>query len=274
MSLTLSWFFKPLDQNDMNRYDYYGSKKLTVITKRLWNYFLLKNRMKFLNKNSLKTLDDEKIIYFPLQTEPERSITTDAPFFTNQLEVITNISKSIPPGYTLYVKEHWSQIFRNWRPVSIYKKILELPNVKLIHPLVNPHKIIKKCDLAIVISSTTGLEAAFNNKPSIIFAETNYSQLSSVYRIKNIEELPQTIRLALEKKINTDDLNKFLDYMEKNSFDFDENELTNKGLEKFEHNGFAKNKKISVKDLESFLNENEKILKKISIEYLKKIDLN
>ena len=215
MSLSLSWFFKPLDQNDMNRYDYYGSKKLTVITKRLWNYFLLKNRMKFLNKNSLKTLDDEKIIYFPLQTEPERSITTDAPFFTNQLEVITNISKSIPPGYTLYVKEHWSQIFRNWRPVSIYKKILELPNVKLIHPLVNPHKIIKKCDLAIVISSTKGLEAAFNNKPSIIFAETNYSQLSSVYRIKNIEELPQTIRLALEKKINTDDLNKFLDYMEK-----------------------------------------------------------
>ena len=44
----------------------------------------------------------------------------------------------------MYVKEHPTQVSREWRETSFYKEILSLPNVKLIHPSVNPIDIIKK----------------------------------------------------------------------------------------------------------------------------------
>ena len=66
--------------------------------------------------------------------EPERTLLIDAPFHTNQLDIIKNLAKSIPINYKLFVKEHPSMAHREWRDVSFYKEILSLPNVVLIHP--------------------------------------------------------------------------------------------------------------------------------------------
>jgi len=74
-----------------------------------------------------------------------------APNYTNQVQVITNITKSLPEGYELYVKEHPVNVFREWRPVNDYKKIMELPNVKLIHPSVKSIDLIKKSSLVWII---------------------------------------------------------------------------------------------------------------------------
>ena len=38
----------------------------------------------------------------------------DAPFFTNQLELVRNTAKSLPIGYKLYVKEHPIQKTKSW----------------------------------------------------------------------------------------------------------------------------------------------------------------
>ena len=67
-------------------------------------------RKKFLDKYSLNNIpSDEKYVYFPLQFEPERTILISAPYYTNQLELIKNIARSIPVDYFLYVKEHPGQ---------------------------------------------------------------------------------------------------------------------------------------------------------------------
>ena len=90
------------------------------------------------------------------------------------------------------MKEHPSAIFREWRPVHDYKKIMELPNVKLIHYSVHSTDLIKKSSLIITISSTAGFEAAFYNKPSIILADMDYSILPSVHKIKTIDAVSYT----------------------------------------------------------------------------------
>ena len=91
----------------------------------------------------------------------------------------------------------------NWRNISYYKKILELPNVKFIHQSFSNQEIIKNCSLVMTITGTSGLEAAFYNKPSIVFGDVVFDVLPSVYKVKNLKELPQIIKTALlQKKVN------------------------------------------------------------------------
>ena len=61
-------------------------------------------------------------IFFPLHLEQEMSLLIQAPFYTNQLEIIKNLVKSLPIGYELYVKEHPLMYVRSWRKISIYKE--------------------------------------------------------------------------------------------------------------------------------------------------------
>ena len=56
--------------------------------------------------------------------------------------------------------------------------------------------------MVLSISGTTGFEAALYEKPSIIFADVNYENLESVYRLRQIEDLPNVIRKALKQKVN------------------------------------------------------------------------
>ena len=86
------------------------------------------------NNLNRKIFQNEKFIYYPLHIEQERSLLIAAPYYTNQIEIIRSIAKSLPIDYKLYVKEHPSQANRNWRDISDYKEIINIPNVRLIHP--------------------------------------------------------------------------------------------------------------------------------------------
>ena len=66
----------------------------------------------------------------------------DAPFFTNQLEIIRNVAKSLPIGYKLFVKEQAAMVTRSWRSIDWYKQLAKIPNVVLIH-----HSLSMKIDL-------------------------------------------------------------------------------------------------------------------------------
>ena len=53
-------------------------------------------------------------------------------FYTNQIEIIRHIAKSLPIGYKLCVKEHPAMNTRGWRSVSDYKEIMD-NNLAPIH---------------------------------------------------------------------------------------------------------------------------------------------
>ena len=205
--------------NPQTHYTYYGRTKLKV----LFTTFIMslkgKLRKNFLDKNSVHIIDlDEKFIYFPLHQDEEESTLVGAPFFTDQTELIKNIIKSLPVGYKLFVKESPSNAARDWRKISDYKKLLNMPNLVLLHPSVNPDEILKKCSLVISIVGTTALESAYYMKPSIIFGDTPFSNLNSVTKLNNLDELPSLIRTILTDKIDYSDVSDFHDYVQKNSF--------------------------------------------------------
>ena len=67
---------------------------------------------------------------------------------------------------------------------------MDIPNVKFIHPSVPVDKLLKKCKIVICVVGSTGLEAAFYEKPTIVFSDVFYSELTSVKKITDIIKLP------------------------------------------------------------------------------------
>ena len=253
-------------------YTNYGKTFSKVI--RIEGGFPLKTRKrkKFIDINLLSQLKlEERFIYFPLQLEPERATLISATFYTNQLDVITNIAKAIPIDFQLFVKEHPMQKIKGWRKISFYKSIMELPNVKLIHPSIPNDEMLKKCSLAITIAGTTGLEAALYKKPCIIFADANYSSLPSVYRLRSLEDLPNAIRESLKKEVKLSDVNDFINLLDRNSFPFNNTELSIKINDEFFYDGYLFDTEIDNKKAEEFLRKNHEYFEVLAMEYMKKI---
>ena len=258
--------------NTKTHYTYYGRSKFAVLKGTIFSIIKKRFRESFINKNLIRDIKNKKpLIYFPLQVEPERSLLIQAPNYTNQIEVITNIAKSLPTGYELYVKEHPGSVFREWRPVSDYKKIMKLPNVRLIHPSVKSKDVIEKSSLVIVISSTTGLEAAFYNKPSIIFADLDYSILPSVHKVESFAELPSAIKASLKKEVNLSDLNNYINLIEANSVELDFDGINLDFMHNFHHGGNLADVEIPIDKMKLFLERHSADFDKIAAECIKKI---
>ena len=255
-----------------NNYGYYGHTKLKALT----NYFcgiLKKNfRSNYIDKNLSYTIDDSvPFVYFPLQIMPERTLLISSPFNTNQIEIIRHISKSLPIGYKLCVKEHPVQIIREWRKISFYKDVLSIPNVEFLHHSVKTSDVLKKCSLVITINGAAGLEAAIHKKPSILFSDFSYSILPSVHQIKSIDELPTAIRSSLQKKVDPTDVGKYLNLLEANTFDFDMFGFDLDYHNYFYHGGNLIDTDISEEKVKQFIKKYESVFDMISDEFIKKI---
>jgi len=221
---------------------------------------------KFVNKNFLRKIDDNTpFIYYPLHSEPERALSIAAPYFTNQIEVITNVAKSIPVGYKVFVKDHPIMDLKGGRSINFYKELMKLPNVQLIHPSFTQDDLIKKCSLVVTVAGTGGMEAAIYGKPSIVFADTLFSSLPSVHKIEKLDELPIAIRNSLQKKVSPAHLKDFIDFIDKNSFQVDRHIAASEIRVRFHY------KQITEKEMLNFLEDFKPELEIFSEEYIKKI---
>jgi hypothetical protein len=196
-SQKLHHYTKRFTNDPESIYMNFGKTKSKMIQYRYQHHFKIKKRKQFLDANSIKSIEDKKFLYFPLQSEPEARILVDSSFYSNQIALIENIARSIPIDYVLYVKEHPMQKIKLWRSIDDYQKIIDLPNVKLVHPDVNSQLLISKCGGVISISGATGFEALFYKKPVILFANDYYDVLSMVTTVNDLTELPNIIRNVL-----------------------------------------------------------------------------
>jgi hypothetical protein len=272
-SVVLKFFFSLRSEKFYTRYYNFGRTRSKVFKTKISNFFNKRTRKNFIDKNLVKKIPKSKYVYFPLQSEPERVILLNSPFHTNQISIIQNIAKSLPIGYNLLVKEHPSmKILGPWRPISIYKEIQDLPNVVLIHPDVSNETAIKNSDLVITIAGTTGQEASFCRKPVITFTEQIYTSLPSVSILKNFEDLPNMIKNSLETKVNLDDLGKFIDIVEENTFPLDYIKMTTDFAFRFGFKGPIMDAKLSSSKIEKYIHDYEEQFEILSEEHLKKIN--
>jgi len=261
------------NHENLEQYYYFGRTKSNVIKYQITSSINSKIRKNFLDKHSVYNPDyNVPFAYFPLHVDMERPLLIGAPFFTNQIEVIRHIVKSLPVGIRLYVKESPAGKTREWRKVSDYKEILNIPNVTLIHPSVPAKDLFKNCSVVFSIAGTSGFESAFYQKPSIVFSDVGYLALPSVTRVKTIENLPEIIDKSLETQVKSNDLDKFLQFMDRNTIDFDWFGFEVEQQNAFYHGGILIDVDIPISRMKEFLKKHNEILNNLAVHHIKKIN--
>ena len=266
------YFLKSNNSNKKTHFSYYGRSKIRVFLKYISYILQTKKRKSFIDKNlEYEHHKNEKYILFTLHQEPEKTLLIEAPFFTNQLEVIRHIAKSLPIGYKLYVKEHYSQSLREWRKNSYYQKIMKIPNVRLFHPYCNTENLIQNSSLVISIGGTISLEASFMQKPSIMIADLGYHVLPSIQKLTSLDELPLMIRNGLKMTVNSDDLDRYVTVLNENSFDFNLPDYFTKEANFFRYGGNFHDVTITNEKMKIFLLENKDLFEILTNEHIKKL---
>ncbi len=141
----------------------------------------------------------------------------------------------------------------------------------MIHPSLSQTPILENCKMVIVITGTTGLEAALYKKPSIVFGDTIYDSLPSVQRITNLEKLPVVIKETLKKEVNLEDVNEFMYLLDTNTFDFPSANLSLKFIDEFFYDGYLFDTEINNEQAEKFIKKNSEYFETLVEEHIKKI---
>ncbi|MGC1107215.1 MAG: hypothetical protein WA876_11815 [Candidatus Acidiferrales bacterium] len=135
-------------------------------------------------------------VYFPLHVQPEFTTNVRAPFFTNQIALIENISKSVPAGYQVLVKEHPGM--KGERNLSYYRNLRKLHNVQLLSPLLDSHDLIQASAAVLTITGSSAWEAVLYEKPVVSFGPLYYGFYDLIYPCGNVADLPGVLSEAIE----------------------------------------------------------------------------
>ena len=111
-----------------------------------------------------------KYAFFPLHTEPEVSLLVYGFPYLNQLELIRIIAMSLPLDCVLLVKEHPWMVGK--RKNSYYRKLLNIPRVKLVSPEIKAREVIVNSEIVTVISGSVAIEAMCRRKPVVTFGDS------------------------------------------------------------------------------------------------------
>ena len=159
-----------------------------------WDEMRIKRKFLVKNKYFEDPVEGEDYVYMPLHLIPESSVFVKASFYVDELNLIEQVSKSLPVGWKLYVKEH--QAMLGERDIEFYARVKEIANVRLvqINYYKDPKPWITKARGVVTITGTAAYEAALLGKRSLIFGEVPFALIEGVRRISSYEELPEAIR--------------------------------------------------------------------------------
>ena len=193
-----------------------------------------------------------------------------APFYTNQIDIISQVAKAIPVDHTLYVKEHYSMRIEAWRHLEFYKKLQELPNVLLVHPNFDSKSLLQNCSLVVTITGTSALEGGFYKKPAIVFSHSSFSYLPFITVTTNFNDLPKIIRTQINSDHDYTTINHYIDLLNHHSLQVNPmNLIYDIATQLHDYNGLTKEVEISENRMKDFLNAHKDDFEKIADEYLK-----
>lgn len=161
---------------------------------RIWREY---RRLMRLDLQKLSDLEGRRFVYFPLHIEPEIALHGFSPEYFYQQTLIAAVSRDLPAGVFLAVKEAVGSIGR--RPDHFYRQIAELKNVVLLDPWEIGIQCAQTSDAVVTICGTSGLEAVSGGKPVIAFGRHNIYNLHTAVQIMTDET---QLRDQLDRALN------------------------------------------------------------------------
>lgn len=172
--------------------------------------------------NSLaKKVDFSKpYIFVALQCEPERQTCPCGGVYGNQYLMVDALSKAVPDGWRIYVKEHVSQ-FKSYqlaersRSPEFYDYINSMPNVSLVPLWVTSFDLIDNAMASATVSGTVGWESVVRGKPAFLFGHAWFADCDGVFKTRTTSEIAHAIKkVKAGFGVNSKNIKKFVSVLE------------------------------------------------------------
>ncbi len=163
---------------------------------------------------------ENKYIFFPLQSQPERTSIPLGGSFEYQALVIEILSKAVPADWKIYVKEHPRQFRRpsiggiHYRDKKFYDRIRAAPNIVLVDIDEDSNKLLQHAQCVATLTGSAGWESILMGKACMVFGSPWYSGCRSCLRVHSVESCCTALG-AIQRKTKDEvelDLLRFLAY--------------------------------------------------------------
>jgi hypothetical protein len=160
-------------------------------------------------------------IFVALQCEPERQTCPVGGVFGNQYLMVDLLSKLIPKGWKIYVKEHVSQ-FKEYQAAErskdfeFYDMIASKPNVELVPLTYTSFELIDNAKASATISGTVGWESVVRGKATLLFGHSWYRDFNGVFVTHTVEACQKAIqKIQTEYQVKRDEVKCFAHVIER-----------------------------------------------------------
>lgn len=150
-------------------------------------------------------------ILFPLHMQPESSIDVWGRPFSNQCQVIENISNCLVEGEILYIKPNPKSAF------EISSELIDLvkkrDNIKALNTEVRMSDVFSQIDLVVNIVGTVAIECILSNKPVISLVKTYFNSSPNTHLFKSYDDIREFISKLKEGNFNYLSIQEKVDYI-------------------------------------------------------------
>jgi hypothetical protein len=156
-----------------------------------WLYRLMAQKKKAALKQYYDALAQEPdfqrpYVYVPLHYQPEKSTCPEGGVFANLYLLIDLLSKCVPQGWSVYVREHPFQFEARGageqsRTTQFYDDLVAFPNVRLVPTTLSPFHLIDHALAVATVTGTSGWEAVVRGKPVLTFGHAWYNGCDGVF---------------------------------------------------------------------------------------------
>lgn len=137
---------------------------------------------------------DVPYVFFPLHLYNDSQISVRNPHLFQQTWIVEYMARSLPQDYKLYVKGHPGCPQDRLRNLAAMAR---LPNVVLLNPSVNAHKVAGRARAVAVINSTAGAEALIHRKPVIALGNWEMKHLGVTFDVDDMSKLTDVVARAI-----------------------------------------------------------------------------
>lgn len=172
-------------------------------------YLFLANRLKkknlnYYNQHVQQKIDwDAPFVYCPLHFQPEATTSPLGGYYVSQYLMLSMLSKSLPKGWKLYVKEHMFQFIPHFsceptRTKEFYNRLKRIPNVEFVSLEIDSYTLIDKCKVVATVTGTVCFEAVTRGRPVFAFGNpTIYQNCEGIFNTGNLEQLKESFTLVI-----------------------------------------------------------------------------
>ncbi|MFA7252974.1 MAG: hypothetical protein WC107_00290 [Patescibacteria group bacterium] len=161
--------------------------------------FKCRELRRFYENNCVAPELQKKFVFFPLHFQVERTTLPAGGVFEDQLLALDILSKSLPKGWVIYVKEHprefqyWDLRKEHFREIDDYKKMLSYENVILVSIKTDSELLAQKAQVTATITGSIGWENLIKARPVLVFGYPWYLPCQSCYKVGSVDECREAI---------------------------------------------------------------------------------